>query len=266
MKKKVFLIIIGILIFAFGTWHFGLDMIDYYQGRQTYSMLGNYAQVPAVLTAPLVQTMETAPVEETVPEKSEPDIVFPDVDFASLEAINPEIIAWIYSEDTAISYPVAHNTNSNFYYLDHMFTREGNGSGCIYLDRSNAADFSDDNSIIYGHNMKNGTMFASLLEYKNPGYFEAHPRILLVTREHRYCLELFAGIVTHASSADWKMNYADRDGFAAWLDSVKERSVFDSPVVPMAEDRVVSLSTCTYEYDDARFLILGVLKEYESAF
>lgn len=264
--KKIILIGIGVLLFAFGAWHFFGDTLDYYRGKQTYSQLEQYAAVPSALKASPTQAQakgtESA-AEEPIPEETLPPVRFPEVDFASLQQINSEIIGWIYSENTTINYPVAHNIQDNFFYLDHMFTREGNGSGCIYLDQYNAGDFTDDNSIIYGHNMQNGTMFASLMEYKKTGYFEKHPRILLVTKEHKYALEIFAGIITDPKSEDWKTTYSDRAGYAAWLESAKERSVFNSPVVPTAEDRIVSLSTCTYEFDDARLLILGVMKEYE---
>lgn len=263
MKKKIILIGLGILIFAVGTWHFAGDMLDYYRGKQTYSLLGHYASVPTAPSTEPTEIQSTEAAAETVPEETLPPVTFPEVDFASLAEINSEIIGWIYSEDTTINYPIAHNPDNNFFYLDHMFTREGNGSGCIYLDKYNSADFSDDNSVIYGHNMKNGTMFASLISYKEPGYYEEHPRILLVTKEHKYALEIFAGIITYPKSDDWKMTYSDREAYGQWLASVKERSVFDSPVVPTAEDRIVSLSTCTYEYDDARLLIMGVMKEYE---
>lgn len=261
MKKKIALIIVGVLIFAFGAWHFSGDMLEYFRGKQTYSQLEQYVAVP---TAPVAEPtkFQSTEAEETIPVETLPPVTFPEVDFAALQEINSEIIGWIYSEDTTINYPVAHNTRDNFFYLNHMFTGEGNGSGCIYLDKYNAADFSDDNSIIYGHNMKNGTMFASLIDYKQPGYYEEHPRILLVAKEHKYALEIFAGIVTHIQSDDWKLNYSDRETYENWLTSVKERSVFDSPVVPTEEDKIVSLSTCTYEYEDARLLIMGVLKEY----
>lgn len=263
MKRKIVLILIGVLIFAFGTWHFSQDILDYWKGKQTYSQLGGYAIIPNEKPKPIVITegTETDLVSDPDSEEEEIPITFPEVDFVSLKQINSEIIAWIYAEDSTINYPVAHNTKDNFFYLDHMFTREGNGSGCIYLDKYNAGDFSDDNSIIYGHNMKNNTMFASLLHYREDGYYEEHPRILLVTPTEKYSLELFAGIITAAKSDDWKQNFTNREDYAAWLADIKSRSVFRSPVEPTAEDRIVSLSTCTYEYDDARLLIMGVLKK-----
>lgn len=94
---------------------------------------------------------------------------------------------------------------------------------CIFLDTRNASDFSDRNSIVYGHHMKNGTMFSGVTEYNKQEFYNAHPTILIMTPEQK---------------------------------SVKEHSCFDSEITPAATDRIVTLSTCSYEFDNARFVLI----------
>ena len=104
------------------------------------------------------------------------------VDFQKLLEINPDTIAWIRfpDEPSQINYPVVQG-NDNQYYLKHLFSGEWNGSGCIFLDSRNRADFSDRHSIIYGHHMKNGSMFSGLTEYKKQEFYDSHSVVLLLT-------------------------------------------------------------------------------------
>ena len=92
---------------------------------------------------------------------------------------NPDIVAWIYIEGTKINYPIVQGED-NSYYLKHLFSGEWNGSGCIFLDSRNDASFADRHSIIYGHHMKNGTMFTDLDKYKKQDFFDEHPVALLI--------------------------------------------------------------------------------------
>ena len=98
------------------------------------------------------------------------------IDLASLQGINNDAVGWIEIPDTSVSYPLVHTTD-NTYYLTHTFDNKTNRSGSIFVEASNAADFSDLHTIIYGHNMKNGSMFAGLKNYSDQSYAEAHPYI-----------------------------------------------------------------------------------------
>ena len=100
------------------------------------------------------------------------------VDFKALKKINPDIVAWIRIPDTSIDYPVVQG-NDDSYYLTHTFKKTEHVAGAIFLDSDNNADFSDDKNIIYGHNMKDGSMFQGLHKYESESYLQEHNKVYL---------------------------------------------------------------------------------------
>ena len=120
-----------------------------------------------------------------VPEK--------EIDFADLqENVNPDIYAWIYIPDTQVDYPVLQHSTDNYYYLNYNLDGSKGYPGCIYTEDYNEKDFSDPNTVIYGHNMKNGTMFAGLHKFEDSEYFAEHPYVYIYTEERLYVYEIFA--------------------------------------------------------------------------
>lgn len=243
-------------VFVVSAWQVYSILADYQAGRNAYAELEQYT-APAP-TAPPAAAQSSASGEAS----AEPEIRFPQVDFDALRAVNPDVVGWIFSEDTAINYPIAQAAD-NDYYIDHLFSGGQNQSGCIFLDCSNSPDFSDVHSIVYGHHMKNGSMFQSLVNYKKQEYYNAHPRILLMTPDTNYTIELFAGYVVAADADAWQLRFDSDEQLEQWLQRSIKKSCFTGTVTPTPGDRIVTLSTCTYEYDNARFVLLGVLKEQE---
>ena len=111
--------------------------------------------------------------------------------------------------------------------------------------------------------MKNGTMFAAPGNYQGEVDYDAHPVFLLVTTEGRYVVELLSGYVADTAESAWMLDFSDEQAYLAWLEEVGEKSAFSSKVSPRAEDRVVTLSTCSYEFENARFVLHGVLRPEE---
>ncbi|MCI9141619.1 MAG: class B sortase [Lachnospiraceae bacterium] len=183
----------------------------------------------------------------------------PEVDFESLRGMNSQTVGWIYGEDTKINYPVV-QAKDNAYYLDHMFDGQKNANGCIFLDCGNQMDFSDSHSIIYGHHMKSGAMFAGLSQYKNQAYYEAHPRMLLLTPDGNYNVELFAGYVADVEEDAWQIGFESEENFSDWIDRSMAKSCISTDIVPSTSDKILTLSTCSYEFENARFVLLGILK------
>lgn len=186
----------------------------------------------------------------------------PQVDFASLKKLNSDVVGWIYGPGTRINYPIVQG-DDNAYYLTHMFDGKENKCGSIFMDSQNAADFSSTNSIVHGHHMRNGSMFASLTGYEDQTYYDTHPVLWLTTPDKSYKVELFAGFVTEADSDAWQIEFATREEYRVWLDKMIERSAFKSDVKPGENDHILTLATCSYEYSDARFMVLGILREEE---
>ena len=138
-----------------------------------------------------------------------------------------------------------------------MFDKTANRSGCIFLDKENDPLFTDRHSIIYGHNMKDGTMFSKLEEYKNQSFYDTHPNFWLLLPNRSIEVKIFSGYVVPEQDDTWKMTFETDGEFNSWLENIKKRSCFDSESMPDSLDKVITLSTCSYEYDDARFVLMG---------
>lgn len=223
-------------------------------GVDTYAAL---AQTVVAPQTPAVTQVQTEVVVREEAEQAEPsvDVSVPlAVDFASLQAINSQVIGWISSDTGAINYPVVQGTD-NEYYLTHLVDGTYNSNGSIFVDFRNASDFSDRNTVIYGHNMLNGAMFASLSLYSTPGYLQSHPELQLVTADGSYSLQVFAGCVVPGNSDLYRLSFRDDEDFMTYLEKLRILSDFSSEVSVKAEDRIVTLSTCSYNYDDARYLL-----------
>lgn len=256
MKRAALILLAAIFlgVSGFAGYQLYLQMSEYAEGEKSYSSLTDYVQIPQASMSPAPDQDENEPPDA-------PDILWPEVDFAALAAVNPGIVGWLYCEDTVINYPVA-QADDNSYYLKHLFDGTYNANGCLFLDCRVGADFSNSHSIIYGHHMKNGSMFSSLDSYKKQKYFDEHPRLLLLTPEENYVIELFAGYVANVEEDAWNIAFADEIEFEHWLVSAISKSTFDSPVTPSPKDSVITLSTCSYEFNNARFVVLGVLQKY----
>lgn len=179
-----------------------------------------------------------------------------EIDFSELLRINREGNAWIYCPGTIIDYPVAQGSD-NAYYLDRTFDGRANKVGSIFLDYRNDPNYQDKNSVLYGHHMRNGSMFASIVGYKKQSYYDAHPVFYLYTKEQTYIVELFAGFVKDAS--DTKLSFQDEEEFLAYVEELKERSTFQANVQVNPEDRILTMSTCAYDFKNARYVLVGKL-------
>ena len=160
-----------------------------YAGAAIYTQTKEYAQgdqlYGSLQDAVVKQDAETGQI-------SAEDAAAGRIDVAELRRISGGAVAWIYSEDTVIDYPVMQGTD-NSYYLTHLYDGTDNKVGAIFLDYRNSADFSDKNSVLYGHHMKSGKMFASLEGYKDQDYYNGHPHLFLYTQGRTYRIDLFAG-------------------------------------------------------------------------
>lgn len=269
MKKVIYYLILVILVgvLAFSLWKIVGITTEYQGGEDAYKSLEQFISTPGVPQPPEpVTEIQTTPEGETViveipveENVGQAEPRWPVVDFDALRAINPDVVGWIYIPGTVVNYPIAQTTD-NDYYLTHLFDGTRNSSGCIYLDCVASPDFLAQNSVLHGHHMKNGSMFAAICKYKDQSFYEAHPYAMLLTSGGNYEIRFFSGYVTDTAADAWNPFFLDED-FAAWLDRLDGKSCFDSDVIPTADDRVVTFSTCTYEFEDARFVLHGVLRQ-----
>jgi sortase B len=193
---------------------------------------------------------------ESAEEPSPIDIPAHAVDFTALKSISTDAAAWLYCPDTVIDYPVM-ATQNNAYYLGHLPDGTKNLNGSLFLDYRCSPDFSDQVSVIYGHNMKSKKMFGSLSGYKEQDYYDEHPYLYLYTETQNYRLALLYGAVITAEEWSQSNFLEDGDGLLAYA---KANTTFQSQEEYKENERLVVLSTCTYEYYDARYILVGVLQ------
>lgn len=181
------------------------------------------------------------------------------INFEALKNENKDIIAWLYSEGTPINYPVVQARDNN-YYLRRLIDGTYNQAGTIFVDYKNSSNFEDYNTIIYGHNMKNDTMFGTLIKYKNQEYFNEHKEMYLFTENKNFRIELFAGY-TASSESDIYNFPKNSSTNEKLINTAISKSTFKSEIEVSNEDRIITLSTCSYAFENARYVLLGVLKE-----
>lgn len=188
--------------------------------------------------------------------------VEPPVNFVELKKNNPDIYAWINIPGTVVDYPILRRDGDNGYYLNH--TAEGKTSiyGSIYTEDYNDKDFADFNTVIYGHNMKNGTMFGSLKKYKDKAFFEQNCYINIYMPGRIMKYQIFAAYVWDARHILLSLDFSEKDIRSAYLDMIfstrKINSNINQELTVTDEDRIITLSTCTGNKEE-RFLVQGVL-------
>lgn len=182
-----------------------------------------------------------------------------EVDFDALWETNADVIGWIYCEDTPINLPVV-QAEDNAYYLHRLIDGRRGSAGTLFADYRCAEDFSGSNTIVYGHSMKDKSMFGTLSNYKHQAYFDEHPVAWLLAPDASYKVEWLAGCVLDAESDIYALGQSS-ESMRALAARMMEQSTFESGAELTAEDRFLTLSTCSYEYENARFVLIGRLTQ-----
>ena len=232
------------------------DLNQYSESAGAYEDIASHVELPEQTEAPEDDNTETDPAG------ADPSVVLPTVDFEALRETSPDIIGWLALPDTAINYPVT-QTDDNEYYLHHLYDGTYNKTGCLFTDYENQEDFSDRNTIIYGHNMRDGSMFAALNEYDEQSYFDGHPQMYLVTPGGGYVVEIFTAFVAKPSesgsgTSPWRLSFKDDGAYTTWLSEMAGRSVIETDVTATSSDKVLTLSTCM-PGGASRFIVMGKL-------
>jgi len=250
------LIVLLVVIFAVSISRLFSARREYDVGSETYETLTQTVVTPVKPKhAPVPEQPADEPVEVSAEPEAEPTPYVPllDVNFDALLEMNADTVAWIHMPG-ALDYPVVQGKN-NDYYLTHLIDGTYNQNGSIFMDCRNDPDLTNRNTYIYGHNMGNGTMFAVLLKYSTPGFYEENRELILVTPDASYYLQPFSGYVTSSSSGAYQWSFQDDNAYSTYLQEIMVCSEFVSDVEVTSEDRIVTLSTCSYAFDDARYVL-----------
>ena len=179
------------------------------------------------------------------------------IDFDSLKKKNPEIVAWLDIPGTGISYPVTQSQDNEFY-ITHGIYGQKSGTGAIFMDYRNKSDLSDDNTILFGHNMRNGSMFAGLKKYKSADYRKSRPYVDLYFPDRRVRFEIYACYEETASGENFPTLFADRSGKEAFTAAASARSLYSTGIVPDADRHTLMLATCTGKGYSHRLVVHAV--------
>ena len=224
--------LIGII--AVSGFNVGKSVYNYWKARHAYNQISKEAKV-------------------------DPDQFTGVVDFDALRKENPDVQAWLYQKDTVINYPVVQGEDNDTY-LHTGFNRKPSGSGTLFVDYRCPANFKGFNTIIYGHHMYDGSMFRSLRGYtKTSGYYDKHKTLELITPSGKYHLVVFASYITPATGDAYTYEFASDEEKQSFIDNAFKRSKIDvskNDVPVTTKDRMVTLSTCAYDYDEARYVVI----------
>lgn len=186
------------------------------------------------------------------------------VDFDELMKINKDTVGWIrfYKEPSQINYPVVQGADNDLY-LHKTFSANENTLGAIFVDAAASSDFTDKNTIIYGHRMKDGSMFRKLEEYKDKDFWKENPYFYIYTPDGREITYKIYSVGQVLDTSDtYLTSFASDEEYQTFLDMTMKEADYDTEVKVTTDDTVVTLSTCTAASDEHRFVVRGV-KEKE---
>lgn len=247
-KTRKIILILSILLILAGATYLIYHFVESKKNQDIYDKVQQYKE-----EVPEKKPEETNPGEE-------PKVEIP-IDFASLKAINPDIYAWIDIPDTNVHYPIVQSASDNAYYLEHTIEGVKGYPGSIYTENFNAKDFSDFNTVIYGHDMKDGSMFKHVHKFANADFFNSHDTITIYTETAIKTYKVFAAVVydnRHILYTYGGDTTADRLAFIQSLrNSNSFKNLYRDDVVVDENSHLITLSTCITGQPNKRYIVVA---------
>lgn len=231
------ILIVAVCVFVFSLYQLVMMLIPYHTGGKEYEKIQDLAI------------------------SADSDGTGFSVDFDALLEINPDTIAWIrFDEPSIINYPVVKSADNNEY-LTKTFAENDNKLGAIFMDMRNSSDFSDRNTIIYGHHLNvSPDMFSRLHLYEDEEFCKEHPDFYIYTPDGKVrTYTVFSAGVVNAAADNYDIEFASDEEFEQYIELCRESSNYQVDVDVNAQSQIISLSTCTGDQRDERFLLQGVL-------
>ena len=261
----------GMAVLGFLTWQ---ELSDREAGASYYAALNQQAETlfTAVYQAESTQAKPDEPsaAQKTVARSRLPRWLAEKVedgpwtnpsalDFPTLWATCPDVVAWIRIDGMNINYPVVQGSD-NSYYLSHLPDGTANKGGSIMMDEANAPDFTDDVTILHGHHMRSGEMFGDLAKFKDAAFWLEHPTMTLYTPEGDCTVDIIAACTVDGQTFGYEASFASDAAYSAFVQRMRDASYFYNPVEVAPGDKLVLLSTCAYQFQHARFIVLGRIR------
>lgn len=271
-RSPVYCLLILILlgIFAFSSWKVGSYVLDALEQKRKYDALAQMVEQvqstrPTQPAVPETQLKESTPTETEAP--SEPGVPVL-AEYEPLLEMNPDLVGWVKIPQTSISYPVMQTPMMPQYYLYRNFYKESSDRGCIFAQEECDIDAPSDNVTIYGHCMKDGSMFAGLANYTYKSYWKDHPLVqfdsLYESRTYRvFAVFKTSGNVGEGFAYHTFVDAASPAEFTSFVSQCKELAFYDTGITPEYGDKLLCLSTCEYTMANGRLVVVAVLEDSE---
>ena len=205
----------------------------------------------------------TASEEDTELEQKGIDIPQKNLNWQKLKSVNADIYAWLTIPGTDIDYPVLQHPTDDSYYLNYNMNGTRGYPGCIYTELANSKDFTDFDTVIYGHNMKNDMMFGELHNYGDQTFFDQNPYIYVYTGDKVLVYEIFAAYQTDDTHILGGNDFSTDEGRVSYLETIVKHTQGSPKVREMVQlsvdSHLLTLSTCVNEESDERFLVQAIL-------
>lgn len=261
MKKKVYRILFTVVsaIFLISSACLVKILYDYKKAEEEYARIAGQS-VKVLPGSSFGEDGGGLEMDSAGDGAAEEEDYFLSVDFEGLKSQNEDITGWIDIPGTTITYPVVQAAD-NDYYLNRGINRLRSGSGAIFMDCRNSAGLSDDNTIIYGHNMRNGSMFGSLRKYKESEYRDSHPYVDYYMPGQRIRYVIYACYEEDAVEERFPVSFPSEEDQSAYVQSALRRSWVSTEIQPEPGSHTMMLSTCTGNGYTKRWVIQAV--EYQ---
>ena len=219
----------------------------------------------------LDETAEASATEQFAEERQDMDSIQQEINpikFEELREMNPDVYAWITIPGTDIDYPILQHASDNSYYLKHNIDGSYGYPGCIYTENLNSKDFTDNNTVIYGHNMKNGSMFAGLHQYEARDFFDENREVIIYLPDQILHYTIFAAYTYDDRHLLYSFDFSDTDIYEAYLQAIFDirdmNANIDKDMTVTGENKIITLVTCIGNKPENRLLVQAVLQEPEN--
>ena len=276
MNRKTIRIILTFLLAAVFAVSVGMMVFNQIQYRKTLADTDEAARLAGLNTGTESRRPETAAPTENPPEETGPSEVEPTeepteepmpeealdlagIDLEALRAVNKDVVGWIAIPGTTVSYPLMQGKD-NQYYLRRNWKKQSISSGSIFLEAKVSRDLTDFHTIVYGHRMRNETMFGTIKYYSRADYWREHPSVYIVLDDTIYRYDIFAAHEAAVDGIVYRLDLEENHLEEEFLQYCKDHSVLDTGLTPGAGDRILTLSTCTSTLSETyRWVVHGVL-------
>lgn len=261
--RFAFIMLLLVLIIVVVVW--AKDYLGQSKAEDNYETLQNQVNWEPVYDPLVPQVVETETQEEEpdiweqlgieVPEKN--------LNWDDLKETNSDIYAWLYVPGTDVDYPVLQHPKDDNYYLKHNLDGSSGYPGCIYTQSMNRKDFTDFNTVMYGHNMRNGSMFATLHNFEDATFFNEHPYMFVYTENETLVYQIYIAYVTDDAHILLTNDFSSQLGVQAYLDKAYLTKAWSGnyreDINVTTQDRILTLSTCVSKDSSKRYLVQGIL-------